>query len=85
MCVSLIQYETSSFRLARRISVLNNVAMLMTKKVYSQRKKKKKRTKKIIYVKLQYNIFMVNFMLIKLLFLKSNVLKNIKSFKDYFY
>ena len=84
MCVSLIQYETSSFRLARRISVLNNVAMLMTKKVYSQRKKKKK-TKKIIYVKLQYNIFMVNFMLIKLLFLKSNVLKNIKSFKDYFY
>lgn len=84
MCVSLIQYETSSFRLARRISVLNNVAMLMTKKVYSQRKKKKK-TKKIIYVKLQYNIFMVNFMLIKLLFLKSNVLNNIKSFKDYFY
>ena len=84
MCVSLIQYETSSFRLARRISVLNNVAMLMTKKVYSQRKKKKKR-QKIIYVKLQYNIFMVNFMLIKLLFLKSNVLNNIKSFKDYFY
>lgn len=46
MCVSLIQYETSSFRLARRISVLNNVAMLMTKKVYSQRKKKKKKDKK---------------------------------------
>ena len=52
MCVSLIQYETSSFRLARRISVLNNVAMLMTKKVYSQRKKKKKDKK--LYM-LNYN------------------------------
>ena len=52
MCVSLIQYETSSFRLARRISVLNNVAMLMTKKVYSQRKKKKRQKK--LYM-LNYN------------------------------
>lgn len=83
MCVSLTRYETKSFRLARRIStVLSNVVMLMTKKSILSKKRQKKKS---IYVEQQYNIFMVDFMLIKILFLKSNFPNNIKSFKDYFY